>query len=177
MRKTAKKPPGPRPTFLSELAPYTEILLKTGIREQFAALCIRSAGDDREIEILLVTSRESNRWIIPKGWPMKGKKPHEVATIEAFEEAGVRGLAQEKPFGYYTYLKLLDDGQRVPCCVQVHVMEVEEVSEVFREKGQRVRDWVSCLEAARRVREPELKGLLLSLHGVGAKAVRERRPS
>lgn len=159
LKKTSKK----SATFLSELAPFTGTLFKERTREQFAALCYRIGGDGGMFEVLLVTSRESGRWIIPKGWPMAGKKPHEVAAIEAFEEAGVRGKAKKKPFGYFTYLKMFDNGQRAPCCVQVHLLDVSESCDVFREKGQRLSEWVSCVEAARRVREPELKGLLLSM--------------
>lgn len=159
MKKTARK----HRTFLSELAPFTSSLFKEQMREQFAALCYRMRRDIGLFEVLLVTSRESGRWIIPKGWPIAGKKPHEVAAIEAFEEAGVRGKAKKKPFGYFTYLKMFEDGQRVPCCVQVHLVNVEEVCEAFREKGQRICEWVTFTEAARRVREPELKGLFLSM--------------
>ncbi|WP_455273922.1 NUDIX hydrolase [Rhizobium herbae] len=133
------------------------------MRDQFAALCYRWRRDRRTFEVLLVTSRESGRWIIPKGWPIPGKKPQEVAAIEAFEEAGVRGKAKKKPFGYFTYLKMLDNGERTPCCVQVHLLHVDEILDVFHEKGERISEWVSCVEAARRVREPELKGLFLSL--------------
>ncbi len=159
LKKSSKKPS----TFLSELAPFTGMLFKERMCEQFAALCYRIRADGALFEVLLVTSRDSGRWIIPKGWPMAGKKPHEVAAIEAFEEAGVRGKAKKKPFGYFTYLKMFDNGQRTPCCVQVHLLAVKETCEVFREKGQRLSEWVSCVEAARRVREPELKGLFLSV--------------
>jgi 8-oxo-dGTP pyrophosphatase MutT (NUDIX family) len=150
-------------TFLSELAPFTGLLLKERMPQQFAALCYRIRTDGDMFEVLLVTSRDSHRWIIPKGWPMPGKKPHEVAAIEAVEEAGVRGKVKKKPFGYFTYLKMFDNGQRAPCCVQVHLLDVKERCDDFREKGQRLSEWVSCVEAARRVREPELKGLFLSL--------------
>lgn len=158
LKKSLKKP-----GFLSELAPFTGALFKERMREQFAALCYRVRADGGLCEVLLVTSRESGRWVIPKGWPMAGKKPHEVAAIEAFEEAGVRGKAKKKPLGYFTYLKMMDNGQRAPCCVQVHLLDVKEYCDVFREKGQRLCEWVSCVEAARRVREPELKELFLSM--------------
>jgi len=48
------------------------------------------------LEIMLITSRETKRWVIPKGWPMVGKKPHRVAEIEAFQEAGVKGIIAKK---------------------------------------------------------------------------------
>jgi len=163
MTSAPKKPSKKPGTFLSELAPFTGTLFKERMRDQFAALCYRLCKDRGLFEVLLVTSRESGRWIIPKGWPIAGKKPHEVAAIEAFEEAGVRGKAKKKPFGYFTYLKVSGNGQRIPCCVQVHLLDVEEISDAFREKGQRISEWVSCVEAARRVREPELKGLFLSM--------------
>ncbi|MDE1996184.1 MAG: NUDIX hydrolase [Rhizobiaceae bacterium] len=147
-------------SFLSELA-HTDALFQAPAHDQYAAMCYRKNSELGVFEMLLVTSRESGRWIIPKGWPIKGKKPHEVAATEAFEEAGVRGKIKKKPFGYFTYLKQFDDGTRAPCIVQVHLLEVEKICDIFKEKGERIIEWVSFTEAARRVREPELKGLIL----------------
>ena len=67
---------------------------------QVAALPVRRKGDG-DIEVLLITSRKTNRWIIPKGWPMKGKKRHEAAAQEALEEAGISGHVHKKPLGSY----------------------------------------------------------------------------
>ena len=75
---------------------------------QVAALPFRIK--DGKIEVLLVTSRETKRWLIPKGWPMKGKKPHKAAAQEAEEEAGVKGEIKNKPLGSYDYWK--PDGSR-----------------------------------------------------------------
>nr|WP_037150926.1 NUDIX hydrolase [Rhizobium freirei] len=149
-------------SFLSELALHADALLHGRVYEQYAAICYRRVAEHRTAEVLIVTSRESGRWIVPKGWPIKGKKPHEVVAIEAFEEAGVRGKVKKKPFGYFTYLKHLADGNCVPCVVELHLLEVEQVFQDFPERGQRRCEWVSFIEAASRVREPELKGLLLS---------------
>jgi 8-oxo-dGTP pyrophosphatase MutT (NUDIX family) len=113
------------------------------------------------LEILLVTSRDTGRWVIPKGWPMKGKKPHEAATIEAWEEAGVRGRTHKAAVGRYTYLKSLDDGDVAPCIVEVFAIEVSKVSDKFKERGERQIAWVSASEAARRVREIELKSMMI----------------
>jgi len=109
----------------------------------------------------VATSRDSGRWIIPKGWPMKGKEPHEAAAIEARQEAGVRGKVRKKPVGSYTYLKLMDDGEVVPCVVDVFQIEATALAGKFKEKGERILAWVSPDEAARRVREVELKSLLV----------------
>lgn len=148
---------------LQKLAQHSDVLFKDRFREQYAALCYRRDPDSGNIAVLLVTSRESVRWIMPKGWPIRGRKPHQVAAIEASEEAGVRGNIRKKPFGYFTYLKVLDNGESAPCIVQVYLLEVESMDEAFREKGQRVLEWVTCAEAARRVREPELRGLFFRL--------------
>lgn len=148
---------------LQQLVSVRDTLFSNPFMEQLAALCYRMRPLSNEIEVLLVTSRDSGRWIIPKGWPMKGKKPHQAAAIEAWEEAGVKGKVDKKPFGHFTYLKDLDDGKRLPCIVHVHVLEVSSVDEKFRETGQRRREWMTCSEASRRVREPELKGLFLNL--------------
>ncbi|NTF45618.1 NUDIX hydrolase [Rhizobium sp. AC27/96] len=149
-------------SFLSELASHTDALFQGRAYEQYAAICYRKLAERGGAEVLIVTSRESGRWVVPKGWPIKGKKPHEVAAIEAFEEAGVRGKVKKKPFGYFTYIKQLADGNGVPCVVELHLLEVERTFQDFPERGQRRSEWVSFIEAASRVREPELKGLLLA---------------
>ncbi|HEY1934850.1 MAG TPA: NUDIX hydrolase [Acetobacteraceae bacterium] len=78
------------------------------VRVQYGALpySLNKAG---EIEVLLLTSRTRRRWIIPKGWPIKGLKPAKSAAREAFEEAGVRGTVSGKPLGRFTYDKQLDE--------------------------------------------------------------------
>lgn len=98
---------------------------------------------------------------------MKGKKPHEAAAVGAWEEAGVRGRGQKRAVGRYTYLKLLDDGDVTPCIVDVFEIEVSKVSDKFKERGERTLAWVSPGEAARRVREIELKSLLVKFKPVG----------
>lgn len=127
-------------------------------RQQCAALCFRRGKGG--LEVLVVTSRNSGRWLIPKGWPIAGKTPWKTAEIEAWEEAGVRGRVSERSVGRYSYLKELDEGKVVPCCVEVYQIDVASVSLQYKERGQRRLEWVSPLEAARRVREVELKSLL-----------------
>ncbi|AOF89623.1 NUDIX hydrolase [Sinorhizobium sp. RAC02] len=148
-------------TLLQQLAATPEKLFSGAFRQQYAALCFRYLPDGSGIQILVVTSRDSGRWIIPKGWPMKGKKPHQAAAIEAFQEAGVRGKIKKTSVGHYTYLKVLDDGDVAPCIVDIYQIEVSEVAERFKEKAERTLAWVSPDEAARRVREIELKSLLV----------------
>lgn len=92
---------------------------------------------------------------------MDRKKPHEAAAIEAFEEAGVRGKVKKKPAGRYTYLKMFDNGEVAPCIVDVFQVEVTAVAQKYKEKGERSIAWVTPVEAARRVREVELKSLLV----------------
>lgn len=163
--KSTKKDSPPKPakagTILQQLARSPEKLFSGSFRQQYAALCFRRVKESRDIEILVVTSRESGRWVIPKGWPMKRKKPFEAAALEAWQEAGVRGRVRKKPVGSYTYLKALDDGDVVPCVVDIFQIEVNEISDDFKERGERILAWVSPDEAARRVREIELKSLLV----------------
>lgn len=137
------------------------LLLRRPPAQQYAALCYRQDGK-AGVEVLLLTSRETRRWVIPKGWPMKKKKPHAVAEREAYEEAGVRGKAEKEPLGFFTYLKRLKSGLTVPVRVQVHAIAVEKMLEDFPEKGSRQLEWVPCEEAARRVRETELRELILT---------------
>nr|WP_245472365.1 NUDIX hydrolase [Rhizobium jaguaris] len=108
---------------------------------QVGAICFRR-GKARSIEVLLITTRETQRWSIPKGWPIKGLKAHEVAEREAWEEAGVIGTVKKKPFGYYTYLKILGIDKVVPSMVQVHLLKVEKGFGEFPESGQRILEWL-----------------------------------
>lgn len=96
---------------------------------------------DGSIEVLLITSRDSGRWVIPKGWPMRKKKPHQVARQEAWEEACVRGRVGKKAWGHYTYMKKLDDGELVPAVVQVHLLDVAQMEDDFPERQQRRLAW------------------------------------
>lgn len=144
-------------TYLGQLAAHADRLFRGQAIEQYAAICYMRMSDS--IKVLLITSRQSGRWVIPKGWAMDSRAPHQVAEREAWEEAGIRGKARKKPFGYYTYLKMLDTGDRVASVVQVHLVETTAIDVEFKEKGQRTIVWLAPHEAAALVREPELKSL------------------
>ncbi|MEN9850080.1 MAG: hypothetical protein RL128_243, partial [Pseudomonadota bacterium] len=58
-------------------------------RTQYGALCWRMHRG--KVEVLLITSRDTGRWVIPKGWPIDGLAPAQTAAREAWEEAGVEG--------------------------------------------------------------------------------------
>lgn len=112
------------------------------------------------IQVLLITSRETRRWVIPKGWPMRGLTPGQAAAQEAYEEAGVFGEAGAAPIGTYVYDKRLRDGGARRVVVEVFAMEVFVEQLSFPEQGQRDKAWISPAEAARRVDEPELAALI-----------------
>lgn len=130
-------------------------------RRQIAAMPLR--WNDGEVEVLMVTSRETKRWIVPKGWAMKDRKPWEAAAIEALEEAGVTGRISDEAFGTYSYQKKLDDGRHVLCRVRVYPMTVVEQRDSWKEKAERRRAWFRVGKAAKLVDEPELGALLRSL--------------
>ncbi|ABC89617.1 probable NTP pyrophosphohydrolase protein, MuT/nudix family [Rhizobium etli CFN 42] len=148
-------------TLLARLASDVQLMFRRPPRQQYGALCYR-VGDGDKLEVLLMTSRDTGRWVIPKGWPMNGKCAHEVAAQEAMEEAGVKGSVEMETLGAYTYPKVLRDGVRVSCKVQVYPLEVTGIAKNFKEKGERTIEWVSFDEAAGRVREPELRHLFLA---------------
>ncbi len=127
-------------------------------RSQFAALCFRRKK--KGVEILLISSRDSERWIIPKGWPMDGKTPSEAAAVEAWEEAGVKGSTLDLCVGLYAYRKEIDGSDPVPCIVSVFPIEVKSLAEKYPEAGERRRKWFSPKKAASKVREPDLKAIL-----------------
>ena len=125
---------------------------------QYAALPYRLRDDG--VDILLVTSRETRRWTLPKGWPMKSRTPSVAAAREAFEEAGVLGRIAAAPIGAYPYLKRLRGGLDLPCTVEVFPLQVTHQRDRWPEAAQRSREWFSREEAATLVQEPELQLLL-----------------
>jgi len=147
-----------RTTHLAELATLTKAILEGALVQQVGAFCFR-AGPDRSAEILLVTTRGTRRWTIPKGWPIAGLKPHKAAEREAWEEGGVKGKAGKRAFGSYSYIKALPAG-RVPAIVDVYVLAATTTRAEFPEQEERDVLWLPPLEAALLVREPELKSLM-----------------
>jgi 8-oxo-dGTP pyrophosphatase MutT (NUDIX family) len=116
------------------------------------------------VEVLLVTSRETGRWIIPKGWPIKGFKPAKTAAREAYEEAGVRGRVFGRPLGSYVYEKRVED--RVvsfPCEVQVFPLLVKTQLKKWPESRQRKVRWFPLPEAAALIDDDDLRKLILQL--------------
>lgn len=132
-------------------------------RAQYAAIPWRRG--EHGVEVLLLTSRETRRWVLPKGWPIKGLKPGASAAREAFEEAGVSGQVTKKALGVYHYDKRLRSGRLQHVRVQVFALAVDTEREDFPETGQRELAWLQPAEAALRVDEPELKTLLAGFRG------------
>lgn len=126
--------------------------------EQYGALCYREKAG--KIDILLVTSRGTGRWIVPKGWPVKGQTPAGSATVEAFEEAGVEGRAKTVCVGVYLYGKVFDDASEKPVRVALYPLRVRKLRRKYPEAQQRKRRWYSRKRAAELVDEPELKEIL-----------------
>lgn len=128
---------------------------------QCAALPFSREGG--ELRVLLVTSRETRRWVLPKGWMEKRLSPHALAAKEAFEEAGVQGEVDRRPIGRYEYAKRGPRDRVTPCSVRVFPMRVERLLDDWPERRQRQRRWFSPAEAALAVEEGGLVALLLRL--------------
>jgi 8-oxo-dGTP pyrophosphatase MutT (NUDIX family) len=137
---------------------------KGGKRRQVAALPWRGEGD--ALRVLLVSSRETRRWVIPKGWPMKDKTDFAAAAQEAYEEAGLDGVIAEQPVGEYEYLKRLKSGAARLVKVDVFPLKVTGEHATWPEKGQRTLEWMTPVEAALAVQEPELRDLIARFAGV-----------
>jgi 8-oxo-dGTP pyrophosphatase MutT (NUDIX family) len=134
---------------------------------QVAALPVRCRAPHAPA-VLLITSRETRRWVIPKGWPMPGRTDAEAAACEAYEEAGLRGRIDPEPVGHYTYLKRLAR-RSVPVSVDVYLMHVDDQAGNWPEAAERHRRWLAPQAAAALVQEPELSALL-SAAGSGCDA-------
>ncbi len=127
-------------------------------RIQVAALPWRRTG--KGVEVMLITSRDTGRWVLPKGWPEAGETRWQAALREAGEEAGVVGTMAEQEIGCYLYGKNLKSGLEQRCEVHVFPLQVEKVESKWPEKGQRARKWFAPQIGASRVREPELAEIL-----------------
>jgi 8-oxo-dGTP pyrophosphatase MutT (NUDIX family) len=131
------------------------------LAQQVGALPVRR-GPDGTLHVLLVTTLQTHRWVIPKGWPWPGERDHASAAAEAQEEAGVVGEARPACIGSYTYEKRRPTG-RLPIRVAVYLLDVQEELDTWPECERRQRAWFTPSEAAEAVEEPELRQLLLQL--------------
>ncbi|MGI4800622.1 MAG: NUDIX hydrolase [Janthinobacterium lividum] len=128
---------------------------------QYAALPLQER--DGETCVLLVTSRETHRWVLPKGWGEKGLTGAQVAAKEAFEEAGIRGIARHSSVVRYRYTKQLRKGRTVECEVEVYPLTVTAVLPVWPEWKQRRREWFTLAQAALIIDDGELVPFLLQM--------------
>ena len=135
---------------------------ETAKRVQYGALPYR-VGNGSRPEFMLVTSRETRRWIIPKGWPKKGKSARRSAAREAFEEAGVVGAIAKRPVGSFSYEKRLRNGAVITCEVRVFPLEVKRQDKQWPEKQERKVKWLSATKAAEKVQEPRLGAIIRRL--------------
>ena len=129
-------------------------------RIQVAALPWRRA--DGGVEVMLITSRDTGRWVLPKGWVKDGEAHWTAAAREAKEEAGIAGAVAQREIGHYCYDKVMSSGRDVACEVHVFALEVDKIASKWKEKGERDRKWVSAAEAAELVHEPDLAELIAS---------------
>lgn len=134
---------------------------RTKLREQYGAAPYRVGGDGR-LEVLLVTTRETGRWTVPKGWPIKKLGPLGTAVREAYEEAGVRGESGPA-IGAFDYLKVMRKGPNQICEVEVFPLLVREELDDWPEKAERMRRWFGIDEASAAVDEDRLRLILLDL--------------
>lgn len=142
--------------------PVAPLDAQADISRQYGALSWRLCRNGA-LRILLVTSRRTRRWIIPKGWPMDDRAPFMTASLEAFEEAGVIGDVSTQPLTHFDYDKVDKDGGLIPCRVDVFDLKVQGTLTHWKERKQRSRRWFSPQEAAEKLSDP---GLAAFVHGL-----------
>ena len=134
---------------------------RDGSGRQYAAMpLVQEQGATR---VVLVTSRDTGRWVLPKGWAERRLSGAELAAKEAFEEAGLVGAVQAQSLGTYGYLKRLPRNAAMACRVEVFSMRVDTMLEDWPEREQRQRRSFTLAEAAETVAEAELQDLLRAL--------------
>lgn len=119
------------------------------------------------MEILLITTRRTGRWILPRGWPVKAKTPAQTAAQEAFEEAGVIGSVDPRPIGAYCYVKTLRDGSQSDCLVTLFSLQVRGTLVNWPEQEERTRRWLGLAQACQATADRQLAGLLATLPSSG----------
>ena len=151
--------------FISGL--WSEVLqpmLRRPPRRQVAALCWREG--ERGLEVLVISSRGTGRWILPKGWPMRGKDLAGAALQEAWEEAGAIFVAAPAvQVGRFASVKVSDSGLAEPSEVVVYAAQVRALADDYPEVGPRRRRWASPAEAAELVDEAGLAELIRGFAG------------
>jgi 8-oxo-dGTP pyrophosphatase MutT (NUDIX family) len=125
---------------------------------QYAALPYRIEG--RQLQVLLITSRGTGRWVIPKGWPIGGLSPPDAAAVEAAEEAGLEGEMATPPLGSYHYLKRLKGQRTTSVQVIVFAFRVTAHADTFKEQHERHAAWFAYQKASALVAEPSLRRLI-----------------
>ena len=115
---------------------------------------------ETDLQILMITSRETRRWVIPKGGRMTGKTDPEAAAVEAMEEAGVQGPVSSSSIGVFRYLKRLRSGEDRANVVAVYPLQVMIQHGSWLEAGERERRWMLPETAAALVHEPDLAALI-----------------
>ncbi len=150
------------PSSLRSIVDTCKLLLWRPSHVQVAALCYRQVNHDAsEYEVLLITSRGTGRWIIPKGWVIEGKNGPQSALQEAWEEAGVEtAIVLPQPLGYYHYNKILKSGLPRHVRTTVYAINPTQMRTSFPEADQRTLKWMSPQAAANLVDEPELQEIL-----------------
>jgi 8-oxo-dGTP pyrophosphatase MutT (NUDIX family) len=122
---------------------------------------------DGKLEVLLVTSRDTGRWVIPKGHLENGMTPQSAACQEAWEEAGVTGeITSKLPLGFVPYMKKLKDGSFCGASIAVFPLLVDKQKNKWQERGERTRTWFAAAQAAELVNEPAMSALILRLEEI-----------
>ena len=128
-------------------------------------------GEGGTRQVLLLTSRETRRWVIPKGWPMKGREPAETASQEAYEEAGLVGhIVSKRPLGNFHYAKQLAK-RTILCEVRVFLFRVERQLDNWPERDARETKWFDATEAAALVEEGGLAQIIERFAGASVRFV------
>ncbi len=139
---------------------------KSAYRRQFGALPLRM-DDDGRMQVMMITSRETRRWIVPKGWPIKGLSGAQTAAREAREEAGIVGVTGKNPVGAYMYDKRLKGGRSARCYVELYPLWVVDALPEWAEDTERETEWLHVAEAAERAGDASLGALLRTVRDDG----------
>jgi 8-oxo-dGTP pyrophosphatase MutT (NUDIX family) len=120
---------------------------------------------ETSVTFALITSRNTGRWIVPKGTVEPNMTAAASAAKEALEEAGLLGTTGAQPLGEYFYSKF----GRV-YRVEIYPFLVTQQLDDWDEKHFRTREWVNAVDALSRITEAAVQDAIRQLAEIGGQS-------
>ena len=128
------------------------------------------------VRVILITTRTTGSWSVPRGRRIPGKTRRRSAEIETYEESGKVARAGRKLGAYLVAPRGGEAGRKgLPLQVTVYAARVRRHVDAWPERGQRLVTDVTPTEAVGMVRDTGLAKIIGAFAESRAKRNRGRR--